>query len=190
MLTCFKIARVGWLGSMNHWPQKASSPEEKVDTFAFRCYCQYQNLLEIPGSEVPENCLASFVADNPRIRLSILVLVSWDRFTGNHSRALRRKWQEGMQLGFWGGCLMVYRQISVKLWDSRPALIGLSDLSWDSRSGDLKRVVLHSLCVTVVGSAQTALQLHAHVGLCKTTPGPFSPGFGELLMAIYEPWQA
>ena len=55
-----------WLGSMNHWPQKASCPEEKVDTFAFsRCYRRYQELLEIPGSEVSENCLASFVADNP-----------------------------------------------------------------------------------------------------------------------------
>ena len=61
---------------------------------------------------------------------------------GNHSRALHRKWQEGMQLGFGGECIMVYRQISVKLWDSRPVLIGLSDLPWDSCSGDLKWVIL------------------------------------------------
>ena len=83
-----------------------------------------------------------------------IVLVCWDPFTGNHSRALRRKWQEGRQLGFWGECIMVYRQISVKLWDSRPVLIGLSDMSGDSCSGDLKWVVLHSLCVRVAGSAQ------------------------------------
>ena len=138
---------------MNHWPQKASCPEEKVDTFAFsRCYRRYQDLLEIPGSEVSENCLASFVADNPRIWLRLSIQFWF--VGGNHSRALRRKWQEGMQLGFWGECIMVYRQISVKLWDSRPVLKGLSDLSWDSCSGDLKWVVLHTLCVRVVGSAQ------------------------------------
>ena len=103
----------------NIWHEKnRKSRMARVDTFAFsRCYCQYQNSLEIPGSEVPENCLASFVADSPRVwlRLSILFFVCWDRFTGNQSRALRRKWQEGMQLGFWGGCIMVYRQISAKL---------------------------------------------------------------------------
>ena len=166
---------------MTHWPQEAPGSEESVDTFAFsRCYSQYQNWLD-----VPESCLASFVADSPWIwlRLLVLVFVCWDRFTGNHSRALRRKWPEGMQLGFWGGCIMVYRQISTNLWDSRPVVISLSDLSWDSRSGDLKRVVLYSLCVRVVG------QLHAHVGLCKATPSPFSPGFGDLLMAIYELWR-
>ena len=102
-----------WLGSMNHWPQKASCPEEKVDTFAFsRCYRRYQDLLEIPGSEVSENCLASFVADNPRIWLRLSIQFWF--VGGNHSRALRR----------------------------------------------------HS------------------------TRSPFSPGFGELLMAIYEQWPA
>ena len=126
---------------MNRWPQKASCPEEKVDTFAFsRCYCRYQDLLEIPGSEVSENCLVSFVADNPRIWLRLSIQFWF--VGGNHSRALRRKWQEGMQLGFWGECIMVYRPISVKLWDSRPVLIGLSDLPWDSCSGDLKWVIL------------------------------------------------
>ena len=49
--------------------------------------------------------------------------------------------------------------------DSRPVSIGLSDLSWDSRTRDLKRVVLHTLCVRVVGSAQAALQLHTDLGL-------------------------
>ena len=173
---------------MNHWPQEACS-KARVDTFNFRC-CQYQNS-EIPGSEVPE-CLASFDAGpaDSRVwrRLSILVFVCWDRFTGNHIRALP-KWQEGLPLGFWGGCIMVYRQISTKLWDSRPVMIGLSDLSWDSLTRDLKRVVLHTLCVRVVGSAQAALQLYAHVGLCKTTPSSFSPGFGELLVAIYGLWR-
>ena len=44
---------------MNHWPQKASCPEEKVDTFAFsRCNRRYQNLCEIPGSEVSSFVLA------------------------------------------------------------------------------------------------------------------------------------
>ena len=39
---------------MNHWPQ-----EEKVDTFAFSsCNRRYQNLLEIPGSEISSFVLA------------------------------------------------------------------------------------------------------------------------------------
>ena len=46
------------------------------------------------------------------------VLVCW-------RESQHRKWQEGMQLGFWGECIM-----------------GLSDLSWDSCSGDLKWVTL------------------------------------------------
>ena len=52
-----------------------------MDTFAFsRCYCQYQNSLEIPGSEVPENCLASFVADSlQQMLLSVPKLVGDSR---------------------------------------------------------------------------------------------------------------
>ena len=72
-----------WRGSMNHWPQKASCPEEKADTLALsRCYRRYQDLLEIPGSEVSENCLVSFVADNPRIWLRLSIQYSFGLLEG------------------------------------------------------------------------------------------------------------
>ena len=72
-----------------------------------------------------------------------------------------------------------YRALGLQTCRDRPVRPVLKLLFWRP-----KQVVLHSLCVRVVG------ELHAHVGLCKAKPSPFSPGFGELLMAIYELWRA
>ena len=76
---------------------------------------------------------------------------------------------------------MVYRQISTELWDSRPVVIGLSApvlklLFWRPKTGP---------CCTVCASESLGSFMHMWV-FVRLHRAHFPPGFGDLLMAIYE----